>query len=115
MKSKRPHPKLLLLPLIAAAFTFHACMTVSYVGDRYQPTEHVDVYYAEKDVKTEYRVIGHLSEKVTGLNGGDRAKERIIAKGREVGADGIIILGFEYGGAKETEEYQKAQAIKYLK
>ncbi|MGV3762034.1 hypothetical protein [Parapedobacter sp.] len=114
MKMKHPLPKLMLLPLIVAAFTFHACMTVSYVGGRYQPTEQVDVYYAEKDVKRAYRVIGHLSEQVSGLKGDDRAKERIIAKGREVGADGVIILGFAYSGAKETEEYQKAQAIKYV-
>ena len=114
MKIKHPLPKILHLLLIAAAFTFHSCMTVSYVGDRYQPTEQVDVYYAEKDVKTEYRVIGHLSEKVSGFNGEERAKQQILSKGREVGADGVIILGFEYVGAKQTEAYQKAQPIKYI-
>ena len=91
MKIKRPQSKI-MSALFVAAFTLHACMTVSYVGDR---------------------VIGHLSEKVSGLNGEERAKQQIIAKCREVGADGVIILGFEYGGAKETEEYQKAQAIKF--
>ena len=114
MKIKRPFPNVLQLLTIVGVFTFHGCMTVSYVGDRYQPTEQVDVYYAEKDVKPEYRVIGHLSEKVIGLNGEERAKQQIIAKCREVGADGVIILGFEYGGSKETDEYQKAQAIKYI-
>ena len=114
MNMKRPLPGISLLLFTIAAFTFQGCTTVSYVGDRYQPTEKVDVYYAEKDVKTEYQVIGHLSEKVSGLNGEERAKQQIIAKCREVGADGVIILGFEYGGSKETEEYQKAQAIKYI-
>jgi len=113
MKINRPLRKIISLLLVAGAFTFHACMTVSYVGDRYPPTEQVDVYYAEKDVKAEYRVIGHLSEKVSGPKGEERAKQQILAKCREVGADGVIILGFEYGGTKETEEYQKAQAIKY--
>ncbi|WP_262248354.1 hypothetical protein [Parapedobacter soli] len=107
-------PKLVRTLLIAATFTFHACKTVSYVGDRYQPTEQVDVYYAERDIKQEYRVIGHLSEEVKGINGEERAKQQIIAKCREVGADGVIILGFDYGGTKETEQYQKAQAIKYI-
>ncbi|HWK57754.1 MAG TPA: hypothetical protein VNQ80_10465 [Parapedobacter sp.] len=113
MKITIPLPKLMSTLLIAATFSFHACMTVSYVGDRYQPTQQVDVYYAEKDVKAQYRVIGHLAEKVSGLKGEERAKQRIVAKCREVGADGVIILGFEYGGTKETEQYQKAQAIKY--
>lgn len=99
--------------LIAALLTIQGCTTVSYVGDRYQPTEQVDVYYAEKDVSNAYRVIGHLSEEVIGLKGEERAKQRIIAKCREVGADGVIILGFEYGGSEETDKYQKAQAIKY--
>lgn len=113
MTIKLPLPKIASILLLAVASTLHACMSVSYVGDRYQPTEQVDVYYAERDVESEYRVIGHLSEKVSGLNGEDRAKQRIIAKCREVGADGVIILGFEYGGTKEAEQYQKAQAIKY--
>lgn len=102
------------LGLLVATFTLHACVAVSYVGDRYQPTEQVDVYYAERDVESEYRVIGHLSEQVNGLKGEERAKQRIIAKCRDVGADGVIILGFEYGGTKQTEQYQKAQAIKYI-
>jgi len=113
MKINSPLPKIAGALLVVATFTLQACMTVSYVGDRYQPTEQVDVYYAGKDVKAEYRVIGHLSEKVSGLKGEERAKQQILAKCREVGADGVIILGFEYGGSKETEEYQKAQAIKY--
>lgn len=114
MTIKFPLPKMVSVLLIAATFSLHACVSVSYVGDRYQPTEQVDVYYAERDVKSEYRVIGHLSEKVSGLNGEERAKQQIIAKCREVGADGVIIVGFDYGGTKETEQYQKAQAIKYI-
>ena len=93
------------------ALTLHACMTVSYVGDRYQPTEEVDVYYAEKDVEAEYRVIGHLSEGAGGLRGEERAKERNIAKCREVGADGVIILGFDYGGSEDAEQYQKHRRL----
>src|SRR5690606_31676518 len=78
MKINRPLRKIISLLLVAGAFTFHACMTVSYVGDRYPPTEQVDVYYAEKDVKAEYRVIGHLSEKVSGPKGEERAKQQIL-------------------------------------
>ena len=106
-------PRLPVSLLIIVTFTMHGCRTVSYVGDRYQPTAEVDIYYAEQDVPAGYRVIGHLSERVGGINGGERAKQRIVAKGREVGADGVIILGFDYGGSEKTEQYQKVRAIKY--
>ncbi|WP_257668427.1 hypothetical protein [Parapedobacter tibetensis] len=67
-------------------------MTVSYVGDRFQPTEQVDVYYAAKDVKRNYRVIGHVSELVGGFGGEERVKMEIIKKCKEVGADAVKLL-----------------------
>ncbi len=90
-----------------------ACATTAYVGDRYAPTTTIDVFYSGKDVKREYKVIGHISEKSPGLNGDEWAKKQIIAKGQEVGADAVIILGFNYAGSDEAEKYQKAEAIKY--
>lgn len=97
-----------------AAFSLYACTTISYVGDRYQPTDRIDVYYAERDVEFEYKVIGHLSELVAGFNGEERAKQAIVAKCREVGADGVIILGFQHSGSEDVKQYQKAQAIRYI-
>jgi len=97
-----------------AALSVYSCSTISYVGDRYQPTERIDVYYAERDVEFDYKVIGHLSELVSGLNGEERAKQSIVAKCREVGADGVIILGFQYSGSEDDKQYQKAQAIRYI-
>jgi len=112
MKVIRPIPRFSLVVL--AVCSLFSCSTISYVGDRYPPTEHIDVYYAERDVEFEYKVIGHLSELVSGVNGEESAKQSIIAKCREVGADGVIILGFEYAGSEDTKRYQKAQAIKYI-
>ncbi len=90
-----------------------SCMTVSYVGDRYQPTSKVDIYYAGKDVKEEYKVIGHLSELIGALNGEERAKRAIVKKAQEVGAHAIIITGIENSGGKNSQSYQKAEAIIY--
>lgn len=91
-----------------------ACSTISYVGDRYTPTQKVDVFYSAADVDRKYKVIGHLSENAGGLNGEEEAKRSIIRKCREVGADGVIILGFEHVKGETTSLYQKAEAIKYL-
>lgn len=115
MKNNRPASfSRLLSGVTVFALFLCSCSTISYVGDRYQPTDRIDVYYAERDVKSEYKVIGHLSELVGGINGEEQAKQNIIAKCREVGADGVIILGFQYSGSDEDKQYQKAQAIKYI-
>lgn len=91
-----------------------SCSTISYVGDRYTPTQEVDVYYSAKDVARDYKVIGHLSENVSGINGEENAKRAIIRKCKEVGANGVIILGFEHAKGETTSTYQKAEAITYV-
>lgn len=113
-RNKRIRKACLSLFATLLVLAVNACATTSYVGDRYTPTQNVDVFYAAKDVKREYKVIGHLSEEVSGFNGEENAKRQIIAKGKEVGADGVIILGFEYGGTDRDKQYQKAEAIKYV-
>lgn len=90
-----------------------SCRNVYYVGDRYPSTNQVDVYYAERDVKREYKVIGHLSEQIRSRNGEERTKAAIVAKAREIGAHGIIITGIEHIGGEETRRFQKAEAILY--
>jgi|SRR5690606_23514288 len=100
------------LCFIMIALVSGACATTAYVGDRYAPTESVEVFYSAKDVKQEYRVIGHLSEKLLGQND-EWARQRIIAKGKDVGADAVIILGFDYAGSEDPDRYLKAEAIKY--
>lgn len=89
-----------------------SCATTSYMGDKFAATSNIDVFYDVKDVKKEYRVIGHIYAS-TGVNA-DKVKESILAKARAVGADGVIILGLNTTGAgKNTENVQQADAIKY--
>lgn len=90
-----------------------SCVTTSYIGDRFQPTSNIDVYYAGKDIKKEYKVIGHISA-MTGFSE-EASKKDIIAKAKAVGADGVIILGTEHTGGKNPESYNKAEAIRYDK
>jgi len=89
------------------------CATPTYIGDRFQPTSNVDVYYASKDVKQEYKVIGHISSPV--LINDESSKKSLVAKARAVGADGVIIVGTEHTGGDDPTRYNKAEAIKYYK
>lgn len=114
VKHNKRNVLLCLFYLALSGLVFQSCMTVSYVGDQYAPTSEVDVFYAERDVSREHRVIGHLSEMVRGLNADQHTRDQLIKKAMEVGADAIIITGFEHAGEKDVKRYQKAEAVKYL-
>jgi CobQ-like glutamine amidotransferase family enzyme len=94
--------------LIACSFFLASCATVDYLGDKYEPTAQTDVYYDAKDVKKEYKVIGHLSTEAS--NDSDFIKKTLLGKANAIGADGIIIL--QTTGAKEKET-ARADAIRY--
>ncbi|MGK9119206.1 MULTISPECIES: hypothetical protein [Sphingobacteriaceae] len=100
--------KKLFLPILLSMMS---CVGTSYLGDRFNPTMHMDVYYASKDVKKDYKVIGHISSKV--LLNEEVAKRKIVEKAKAVGADGVIIHGIEYTGGEDADSYYKAEAIRY--
>ncbi len=98
--------------IIIFALFLNSCGTTTYLGDQLTATSNVDVYYAEKDVKREYKVIGHITAQ-TGGNDND-AKPDIIKRAKKAGADGVVILGTSYTGGKDSEPLVKAEAIKYI-
>ncbi|RYE20171.1 MAG: hypothetical protein EOP42_27880 [Sphingobacteriaceae bacterium] len=92
---------------------FSSCISyLSYIGDTLPPTNNVDVYYDAKDVKKAYKVIGHISAPSSTYNERD-AKFEIIEKAKKVGSDGVIIVGMDFTGGKDSSPYYKADAIKY--
>ena len=95
-----------------SAMVLISCGTVtSYIGDTLTPSEKIDVYYAARDIKREYKVIGHISA-TTSINE-NAAKDKIVEKAKTVGADGVIILGLDFTGGKDSTPFEKADAIKY--
>ncbi|MBN9297325.1 MAG: hypothetical protein J0I41_09950 [Filimonas sp.] len=99
--------------LLSITGLLSSCATTSYMGDKLPPTSNVDVFYASKDVKKEYKVIGHIYAPTT-LKA-DKIKESILTKAKNVGADGVIILGIATAGSgKDSETIQQADVIKYL-
>jgi len=65
-----------------------------YLGDSYAPTQNVDVFYDELDIKKEYRVIGQLSadnQNNPTINL-DKIRDDMIKTAGEKGADGILFL-----------------------
>jgi hypothetical protein len=101
--------KSIIAILVICLFT--ACATSSYIGDTRTPTSNVDVFYADKDVKRAYRVLGHIYTGVS-LNS-ELVKQRIIDKAKTIGADAVIIPVVSSTGGKDADLYQQADAIAY--
>ena len=87
-----------LISPVAVLFVLLGCATINYIGESYPPTQHVDLYFSEEDIKTEYTVVGRIlatAELDELLYSSDQFTEAILKKAREKGADGVVILGFE--------------------
>jgi uncharacterized protein YbjQ (UPF0145 family) len=89
---------------------------IHYLGDSYQPTASVEIYYDAKEVQKEYKVIGRMTNDKFMEYDPEIIKEEMLKKAKSVGADAIIFYDLS---AAETEKVGdivtvKAQLIKYL-
>ena len=66
--------------------------TIHYLGDNYESSSNIDVYYSEQDVSRRFKTIGRLThDKFISYNA-DLIKEAMVAEAKNKGADGIIFL-----------------------
>ena len=68
------------------------CASIDYVGDSFDPTTHVDVFFSEDDIDVDYRVIGHITAHVSAsasvYSGEDLMKKlKVIRYKRKTSAD----------------------------
>ncbi len=82
------------LALLSLIFLLGACSpTLNYLGDNYPPTDHVDVYYDEGDIKREFKVIGQLSgDNINTAVNLEDVKRGMIEEAKMRGANGIWFL-----------------------
>jgi len=106
----------LLIILLVTLAT--ACSpTIYYLGDQYQPTTQIDVFYDGKDVKKEYKTIGQLTHDKIVAYSSVEIKTQMIEEGKRRGADAIIFTDTEVVRENEEEGDRlsiKAKLIKYL-
>jgi uncharacterized protein YbjQ (UPF0145 family) len=107
-----------LLCFISACLLMMSCGTIrpSYFGTSYPATESIDSYYAAKDVKHTYKVIGHFAVKSAEFTEYmERTKKDIVAEAKKQGADGLIFSSIDYEDKSSSMITIKADAIKYDK
>jgi hypothetical protein len=92
--------------LMAALCLIVSCEVVpDYSGAKYKRTSKVDVYYSFDEVKRDYTVMGQL----TGHKyPPETVKKNLSGYAEKIGADAIVITGFNAATYKEN-----AVAIKY--
>ena len=98
-----------LLLILGMAVVLVRCATIHYLGDSYPPTQHVDLYFSEDDVKKGYKIIGRIEATADAdelIYSTEKFTQSIIEKAKEKGADGVVILDFKnvQTGVTETND-----------
>lgn len=78
------------------SFVFTACTpTINYLGDSYDPTTEVDVYWDKEDIKKEYRVMGIAKNEGYEMDMDDPfvIKTEMVKKAKMYGADAVLFTG----------------------
>lgn len=105
-----------LICILGITLCLSACGIASptYFGSKYPPTETVETFYAAKDIKRPYKVIGHMVSPITDSEAvQEKVKLNLTNRAKSVGADGLIFSDISrQAHAKTTDDFSiKAEAI----
>lgn len=97
----RPTPICLLF---LVGFILPACgpaVSINYLGSQHSPTEKIDIFFDEHDVRNNYFVIGHVSASETYEHSNlfdttiDDTKNAMINRAKQKGGNAIVFLGYQ--------------------
>ncbi|TMQ59036.1 MAG: hypothetical protein E6K76_06050 [Candidatus Eisenbacteria bacterium] len=84
-----------------------ACAHVDYIGRSYAPTNHVDLFFAEKDVTHEYEVMGKVVATANDLVSAEKLQAKVLEKAQSKGADAVVLLGLDRYKSGENTNYRE--------
>lgn len=77
--------------LLAACLLLAGCSNkIIYYGRTYSPTEKVDIFFREADLREEFEVMGKATYEVSAKKSSDKVQRDLEAKVRRKGADAMI-------------------------
>ncbi len=106
--------------LVLFIITLSNCASVKYVGQDFEPTTDIEVFYSAKEITGDYAVIGHALG-VSLFVSPDKIREKLETEAREKGANAVLIQGIAKGevlittGFATPESQVQASFIKYKK
>ncbi len=101
------------LVLLSIAILISACSpTMNYLGDTFPPTNDIDIFYDQGDIKKDYRVIGQLSgDNINNaINSLEKVKSGMIEEAKMRGANGILFL---FSDSYDNEHIIKSKLLRY--
>lgn len=78
---------------ILVAILAIGCANARYVGNSFNPTSSIDMYYSEEEIEKKYTIIGHAVGSSGVFGSDEQAHEKLIEKARLKGADAILVKG----------------------
>jgi hypothetical protein len=106
----------LLIP--AALFLLTGCASIHYMGESYPPTQHADLFFNEKDIQKEYKVIGRMEATADAdeiVYSSEKFTDEILKKARERGGDAVVILDFRKVATGMTESRDRTESTEERK
>ena len=83
--------KFKFLPFLILVVTLSSCGNqIIYYGRSYTPTQNVDIYFRESDVKEPNEVMGKVTLEMSARKSSDKIQQKLLKRAKEKGADAII-------------------------
>lgn len=78
--------------LIFVISMFFSCSTkIKYIGNAYEPSQDVKLYFEDKDISEDYEVMGRIYVKFKANKNIESIQRTIVSKVKAVGGDAVIM------------------------
>jgi hypothetical protein len=91
-----------LLTLSEMIIAMLGCVNVQYIGDEFESTSDIKLYYSEEDIIEPHTIIGTALGR-SKIFPHRTIKRALIKKARQKGADAILILGLSVDQKKISQ------------
>lgn len=92
-------------------FVIVSCIPIEYIGDTYPPTNNLEVFYSEKDIRPNHNVFGHILGSDASF---EDIKEQLKIDAMKRGADAILFTNIDFESTKKSKTNKiSASLIKY--
>jgi len=105
-----------ILAILISSFVLTDCTTIKYVGDTYEKTNQLKVFYSFNEIEGKYKVFGHIvnSGSKTYFDTDDLMNE-LKKEAMNRGADAIVVTNIDIEKSDNSEsEKLNASLVKFL-
>ena len=93
------------------------CASVNYVGESFDPTTTVDLYFSTESIDKEYTIMGHALGS-SFFRSNDTIQKELLEEAKRKGADAVLITGIgkahaPIGESSMDESQINASFLKY--